>query len=111
MGQLCEYKEFQFNKIDITKKNDLENLFKKNKFDLVINLAAQAGVRLDSSEYQRYFDANVIGFFNVVDLCNKYNSDKLLYASSSSVYGALSSKTFSRKILLTIKNHFIQHQN
>ena len=80
-------KNFSFLKIDICKKKKLEKIFKIHKPDLVINLAAQAGVRYSVDYPAKYIDANVLGYFNILDLCRKYNIKKLLYASSSSVYG------------------------
>ena len=56
----------------------MEEIFRENNFQLVINLAAQAGVRLDTSKYQNYFDSNIQGFFNIIDLCNKFSVKKLM---------------------------------
>ena len=80
-------KNFSFFKNDICKKQKLEKIFKNHKPDLVINLAAQAGVRHSVDYPGKYIDANVLGYFNILDLCKKYKTKKLLYASSSSVYG------------------------
>ena len=62
-------------------------IFKKNKFDVIINLAAQAGVSYSMKHPEKYFNSNIQGFFNVCNLSLKYKIKKILYASSSSVYG------------------------
>ena len=70
------------NKLDfITKLKD------KKKFDFVFNLAAQAGVRYSIDHPRKYLDANIVGFFNIIENCKKYKINRLFYASSSSVYG------------------------
>ena len=65
----------------------LEDLFKEHSFDVVVNLAAQAGVRYSISNPDVYIESNVIGFFNILEACRKYPVEHLVYASSSSVYG------------------------
>jgi UDP-glucuronate 4-epimerase len=92
---LNSYKKFKFKKIDITRSFSLEKIFKKYKFDFVYNLAAQAGVRYSINHPRKYIDANILGFFNIIDYCKKYNVKRLFYASSSSVYGE--SKKFPLK--------------
>lgn len=106
LNKLRSYENFHFEKVDITHKINIENIFKQHKFQLVINLAAQAGVRLEPSEYQKYFNSNIDGFFNIVDLCNKYAVKKLIYASSSSVYGALNKEKFSEDDNIDIQKSF-----
>jgi len=76
-----------FHKIDISKKQILESFFLKNKFDIVIHLAAQAGVRYSIENPEVYIDSNINGFFNILECCRKNNIKHLIYASSSSVYG------------------------
>lgn len=76
-----------FEKIDLTDLNSLKNLFEKNNFDFVINLAAQAGVRYSIDFPQTYIDSNITGFLNILECCKSYKIKHLLYASSSSVYG------------------------
>ncbi len=79
-------KNFRFYKIDLQNSKKLEKIIYNNKIKTVIHLAAQAGVR-DSINYpKKYFDNNVIVFFNILEICRKFNVD-LIYASSSSVYG------------------------
>ena len=80
-------KNFIFKKIDITNINSLKKLFKKYKFDYVINLAAQAGVRYSIENPRNYLENNIVGFFNILELCKEFNIKHLVYASTSSVYG------------------------
>ena len=62
-------------------------LFSKQKFDVVCNLAAQAGVRYSIQEPRKYIESNISGFFNIIENSRKYKVKRLFYASSSSVYG------------------------
>ena len=87
LKQLKNYNKFKFIKCDISKLNEISKIFKNNKIDLVVNLAAQAGVRFSISNPREYLEANVIGFFNIIELSRKHNIKKIFYASSSSVYG------------------------
>ncbi len=80
-------KKFKFLKLDICNENNLDNFFKKNKFDIVIHLAAQAGVRHSISNPEEYIKNNLNGFFNIINISNKYKINHFLYASTSSVYG------------------------
>ncbi len=80
-------KNFIFKKTDITNINSLKKLFIKHKFDYVINLAAQAGVRYSIENPRNYLDNNIVGFFNILELCKEFNIKHLVYASTSSVYG------------------------
>ncbi|WP_440931801.1 SDR family NAD(P)-dependent oxidoreductase [Candidatus Pelagibacter sp.] len=79
--------KFIFKKIDISKKKEFKPLV-KIKFDIIVNLAAQAGVRYSLENPQAYIDANLIGFFNVLEFSKMKKIKHLLYASTSSVYGA-----------------------
>lgn len=72
---------------DIQDHNKLEQLFNLENFDFVINLAAQAGVQYSISNPRSYIDSNIVGFFNILECCRNYGVNKLIYASSSSVYG------------------------
>tara|TARA_B100001057_G_C22702195_1_gene892222 strand:+ start:202 stop:1158 length:957 start_codon:yes stop_codon:yes gene_type:complete len=92
---LRSFKRFKFQKADITNQFTMNKIFKKNKFDFVFNLAAQAGVRYSIDHPRKYIDANILGFFNIIDCCKRYNIKRLFYASSSSVYGE--SKKFPLK--------------
>ncbi len=78
---------FNFFKIDITNKADLENLFKQEKIDIVCHLAAQAGVRYSIENPDAYIQSNIVGFTNILECCRNFNIKHLVYASSSSVYG------------------------
>ncbi len=80
-------KNFIFNKIDISKYNNLYKIFKKHKYDIVINLAAQAGVRYSIKNPLNYFESNIIGFFNVLELSRIFKIKHFIFASTSSVYG------------------------
>lgn len=80
-------KNFYFKKISIDKKKELKKIFEKNKIDIIVNLAAQAGVRYSIDEPTKYFYSNVVGFYNVLELAKDYNVKHLIFASSSSVYG------------------------
>jgi len=80
-------KKFKFYKIDISNYEKLKNIFKKNRFDIVINLAAQAGVRYSILNPKEYVNSNILGFFNIAELSRNFNVSKVYYASSSSVYG------------------------
>ena len=90
---------FKFFKIDITKYNELKNIFTKFKPDIVVNLAAQAGVRNSLSNPQKYLNYNIKGFLNIIELSKKFNVSKLIYASTSSVYG-LNKPPFKEKYLI-----------
>lgn len=87
--------DFTFYKIDLKDKEDIDNLFEKYKFDYVINLAAQAGVRYSLINPYAYVDSNLIGFVNILEACRHYPVKHLLYASSSSVYGGNKVAPFS----------------
>lgn len=95
LKQLKERENFSFFQIDLKDKENLDELFKKEKFDYVINLAAQAGVRYSITNPYAYVDSNLIGFINILEACRKYPIKHLLYASSSSVYGGNKVAPFS----------------
>ena len=78
---------FKFYKIDLKNKIALINNFKKKKYHIVINLAAQAGVRFSIKNPQNYFDSNVTGFFNTIEASRLINVKHFIFASTSSVYG------------------------
>jgi UDP-glucuronate 4-epimerase len=73
----------------------IDNVFKTHKPDRVVNLAAQAGVRYSLENPQAYIDANITGFLNILEGCRHFGTDNLVYASSSSVYGATTCMPFS----------------
>ena len=80
-------KNFNFYKLDITNYKDLKKIFLKYKFDVVINLAAQAGVRYSLINPRSYINSNINGFFNMIELSKIYKVRRFIYASTSSVYG------------------------
>lgn len=86
--QLIKLKDFIFLPINLCDKEELDNLFSEQKFDVVINLAAQAGVRYSLEKPYNYIDSNIIGFMNILEACKQNVVKHLLFASSSSVYGA-----------------------
>ena len=92
---LLKNKNYKFYKTDITKISKLEKIFKKEKVTHVINLAAQAGVRYSLKHPRPYIDTNLLGFFNVLNLSQKFRIKNFLYASSSSVYGYSKKKIFN----------------
>ncbi len=85
---LKPYSNFSFYKMDLTDRLSLDKLFSENKFNIVINLAAQAGVRYSIEHPEAYINSNIIGFFNILEACRNNPVEHLVYASSSSVYGA-----------------------
>ena len=85
---LKEYQNFKFFNIDISDNQKLEDLFNDHIPNIVINLAAQAGVRYSLENPRAYLDSNLIGFFNILENIKKFNVERLIFASSSSVYGA-----------------------
>lgn len=77
----------RFVRISLEEKTQLSDLFNSEKFDVVCNLAAQAGVRYSLENPAAYIDSNIVGFSNLLECCRNYNIKHLVYASSSSVYG------------------------
>lgn len=84
---LKKYADFTFVKGDISDKNLIDDLFKQYSFDIVVNLAAQAGVRYSITNPDAYIKSNLIGFYNILEACRHNPVEHLVYASSSSVYG------------------------
>lgn len=93
--KLKGYKNYQHYKIDLVDRLSLDEIFKKERPNRVINLAAQAGVRYSIENPKAYIDSNIVGFANVLEFCKHYDVEHLVYASSSSVYGANASLPFS----------------
>ena len=81
-------KDFIFQKINITNQKIMFKLFDAQDFDVVVHLAAQAGVRYSISNPYDYIDSNILGFMNILECCRKQNIEHLVFASSSSVYGS-----------------------
>ena len=92
---LEQYDNFEFYKNDLINKDYLSSIFKKHKFDFVINLAAQAGVRHSLTHPDTYINSNIVGFINLLECMKAVDIKNLIYASSSSVYGL--SDTFPLK--------------
>jgi UDP-glucuronate 4-epimerase len=95
LAQLKAYDNFQFVKMDIADVDALDKLFKQHEFERVLNMAAQAGVRYSLENPRAYIDSNLIGFGNILECCRHHGIEHLVYASSSSVYGANLSMPFS----------------
>ncbi|MFZ6011210.1 MAG: NAD-dependent epimerase [Bacteroidota bacterium] len=92
---LKENKNFTFRQVNLTEKNGIDKLFKEYNFSTVINLAAQAGVRYSLINPYAYLESNMHGFLNVLEACRHAKTKHLIYASSSSVYGANKKMPFS----------------
>lgn len=95
--QLTKRKNFLFIKDDITDRWSMESLFSNIKFNVVVNLAAQAGVRYSLENPHAYINANIVGFTNILEGCRHSNVKHLVFASSSSVYGSNKKLPFSVK--------------
>ena len=100
---LKKNKKFIFNKIDITSKK-INSFFKKNQFDIVIHLAAQAGVRYSLINPEKYLNTNILGFSNLFESINPTKIKKVIYASSSSVYGDTKNFPTNEKNITKPKN-------
>ena len=86
---------FTFIKLDLADRSKMDSLFNSSKFDKVVHLAAQAGVRYSIENPHAYVDSNLIGFMNILEGCRHNKVKHLVYASSSSVYGSNESTPFS----------------
>ena len=95
LKMLSPFKNFTFIKGDLADKPFIDKLFKDNNFDIVINLAAQAGVRYSIDHPDVYIRSNIIGFYNILEACRYHPVKHLVYASSSSVYGGNTKIPFS----------------
>ena len=97
LDRLAPFENFKFIKLDIADRSGLETLFLDEGFDRVVHLAAQAGVRYSIENPHAYADSNLVGFLNILEGCRNTNIEHLVYASSSSVYGANESIPFSER--------------
>ncbi|MBW1777735.1 MAG: NAD-dependent epimerase [Deltaproteobacteria bacterium] len=95
LEQLRNHPRFSFFKIDLSDKKGLETLFQKEQYDAVVNLAAQAGVRYSLTHPHAYVESNLVGFVNLLECCRHQGTGHLVFASSSSVYGANTRMPFS----------------
>ena len=101
---LSKYKNFNFFKFDLENFELLNKIFKKNKFDYIFHLAAQAGVRYSIINPKKYIKSNVNGFFNIIELSRHNKIKKIFYASSSSVYGDSKIFPLHEKNIINPKN-------
>ncbi len=92
--QSLTFKNHQFYKLDLSNREGIEKLFKDEKFDAVMHLGAQAGVRYSLENPHEYITSNVVGFMNILEGCRQNNIKNLAYASSSSIYGLNKSQPF-----------------
>lgn len=95
LAKLQPRENFKFQKIDISDREMISTLFAEEKFDIVVNLAAQAGVRYSLENPMAYVDSNLVGFANLLEGCRHNCVKHFVYASSSSVYGANKKMPFS----------------
>lgn len=95
LDQLKQLPGFSFRQLELTDKNGIKSLFEENQFDYVVNLAAQAGVRYSIINPYVYLESNIQGFLNILEACRHKKIKHLVYASSSSVYGANTKMPFS----------------
>jgi len=97
LERLSSREKFSFEKLDIADRAGMESLFARNKFDAVMNLAAQAGVRYSIENPHAYIESNIVGFCNILEGCRHSKVGHLVFASSSSVYGANTRLPFSER--------------
>jgi UDP-glucuronate 4-epimerase len=95
LERLATREKFSFEKLDIADRAGMDSLFARHKFDCVMNLAAQAGVRYSMENPHLYIESNIVGFCNILEGCRHRGVGHLVYASSSSVYGANTKLPFS----------------
>jgi UDP-glucuronate 4-epimerase len=95
LARLAPHAGFRFVRLDLADRDGMERLFRTGRFERVIHLAAQAGVRYSLTHPHAYVDSNLVGFLNVLEGCRHHGVRHLTYASSSSVYGANTAMPFS----------------
>jgi len=95
LAQSTEFHNYQFIKLNLEDRENINTLFANEKFDKVFNLAAQAGVRYSLENPYAYIESNIIGFVNLLEACRHYGIEHFAYASSSSVYGLSEKMPFS----------------
>ena len=93
--QSLTHNNYRFIKLNLEDRKNIETLFKTEHFDIVLNLAAQAGVRYSIENPYTYIQSNIVGFLNILECCRNFNVKHFIYASSSSVYGKNSKVPFS----------------
>ena len=97
LSVLKKYNSFDYLNVDLLNKSLLEEIFKNNSINKVVNLAAQAGVRYSLENPNSYVESNVLGFMNILECCRNFGVKGLIYASSSSVYGGNTLVPFSEQ--------------
>jgi UDP-glucuronate 4-epimerase len=102
LARLTPHEAFHFVKRDVADRSGMERLFAEEKFDRVVHLAAQAGVRYSLQNPHAYVDSNLVGFMNILEGCRHHRVQHLVYASSSSVYGGNTLMPFS-------EHHSVDH--
>tara|TARA_B100000212_G_scaffold39792_1_gene25755 strand:+ start:1165 stop:2178 length:1014 start_codon:yes stop_codon:yes gene_type:complete len=102
LNQFIDCENYTHFRSDISNKNEIDDIFQNKKPEKVVNLAAQAGVRYSMENPHSYVDSNIVGFTNILEACRHNDVKHLVYASSSSVYGANTVMPFS-------VNHNIDH--
>jgi UDP-glucuronate 4-epimerase len=95
LAQLKDIANFSFHQLDLADREGIDRLFDRYDFEIVVNLAAQAGVRYSIQNPRAYIDSNLTGFGNILEGCRHHKIEHLVYASSSSVYGANTKLPFS----------------
>jgi len=95
LSQLQKFPNFSFHQKDLADRKAIDEIFDNEKFDVVVNLAAQAGVRYSLENPYAYLDSNLTGFLNILEACRRVTPSHLIFASSSSVYGANKKVPFS----------------
>jgi UDP-glucuronate 4-epimerase len=95
LKQLERFPDFRFHQLNVEDRQAMAALFRKNKFHVVVHLAAQAGVRYSLTNPHSYVDSNLVGFINILEGCRHSKVEHLVFASSSSVYGANTTMPFS----------------
>jgi len=97
LNKIIDYKNFHFVRVDIINKNNLAEVFSNYDFKMVLHFAAQAGVQFSVTNPSEYVNNNILGFFNIIDFCKLNKVTKIIYASSSSVYGNNKEFPFNEK--------------
>jgi UDP-glucuronate 4-epimerase len=104
LSLLKKYKEFNFKKIDLLDKKKIKSYLNYKKIDVVFHFAAQAGVRYVKKNPKKFIDSNIVGFFNLLEVCKGLEIKNFFYASSSSVYGDNKKFPVNEKAVLSPKN-------
>ena len=106
LKQLSKEKNFLFRKVDLKNFTNLHRIFQQFKPDYIYHFAAQAGVQYSIKHPRKYVDYNINAFFNILELAKEFKIKKVLFASSSSVYGDQKARILSEKLKLNPKNFY-----